>query len=725
MGELRGTAWLTGALGQAGLAARLAAEQDRWRYWLPVAVGIGVAAYFGAPAEPPGWVALVVAGPGLVLLAAGRRSAAARAVAIGLLLAGGGFALAQWHAERVAAPKLTSPLFARTVEGRVIETWALPRGQRLLLGDLSIAGLEPAATPKHVRVTTRHHDVALVGDRVRLRATLRPPSRPALPGSYDFERRAYFQQIGAYGFSLGAPDVLTGASEARAALRLWLNRLRQQVGGRVRAAMPPGTGAVAQALMTGDRGGIAEDDLAVMRDSGLAHLLAISGLHVGLMAATLFFCLRASLALWPALALRYPIKKYAAVGAMAGALAYLALTGATVPTQRAFVMVCVVMLAVILDRRVLSMALAAWAALAILATSPDSLLGASFQLSFAAVAALIAAYEVLREPLRRWRSMAGAAERALIYVAGVGLTTIVAGAATAPFAIYHFNRFALYGLAANLAAVPVMALWIMPWALLAYLLMTFGLERLALEPMGWGIGVVLAVAHEVASWPGSVALLPSYPPWGFGLLVFGGLWLCLWRRPWRLLGVALIAAGLVSTLFERGPDILVDGDGRLYAEGRLRLSSRRTARFVGEQWLRRDAQRADLQWQEMPRDGDFALRCDRLGCIYRARGHTAALVRDPRALADDCVAASIVVSLVPVRVPCPSARVVIDRFDLWRRGGHALWLAPDGAIRVEDVATSRGVRPWTTVRERRRRRGGAPSNASGSGASGRRAAPGP
>ena len=690
--------------GLADLSARLAAERDRWRYWLPVALGVGVAAYFGVTVEPPPWLAPILACPALLLFVVWRRSAAARWAAIATMLAAGGFAVAQWRTDQVAAPRLAKPLFARMVEGRVVEAWALPRGQRLLLGDLSIAGLDAAATPKYVRVTTRRHDVALVGDRVRLRATLRPPSRPALPGSYDFQRRAYFERIGAYGFTLGTPRVVSGEDGSGAGLRLWLNRLRQEIGARVRAATPGEAGAVAQALMTGDRGAIGEADLAVMRDSGLAHLLAISGLHVGLMAATLFFVLRAALALSPTLALRYPIKKIAAFGSMAGALAYLALTGATVPTQRAFVMTCIVLLAVVLDRRVISMALAAVAALAILAASPESMLGPSFQLSFAAVVALIAAYEVLREPFRRWRSAAAAGERILIYLAGVGVTTLVAGAATAPFAVYHFNRFAIYGLAANLVAVPVMALWIMPWALFAYLLMAVGLERIALAPMGWGIEVVLGVAREVASWPGSVALLPSYPVWGLGMLAFGGLWLCLWRRPWRLLGLVLIAGGVASAFFESGPDILVDGDGRLFAvrdaEGHLRLSSRRSARFVGEQWLRHDAQRSGLQWRTMPRTGDRALACDGLGCIYRAEGHVAALVRDPRALADDCAKASIVVSAVPVRRPCPAADIVIDRFDLWRRGGHALWLEPDGAVRVEDVATRVGVRPWTTVRGR-------------------------
>ena len=579
------------------------------------------------------------------------------------------------------------------------------------LGSLSIAGLGPAETPKYVRVTTRRSGAVSVGDRVRLRASLRPPSWPALPGSFDFERKAFFEQIGAYGFTLGAVSVIASENNAGllARLSIGLNRLRQEIGLRIRTASSPSSGAIAQALMTGDRGSIVDADLEVMRDSGLAHLLAISGLHMGLMAATLFFVMRTLLALSTTLALRYPIKKYAAFGSMVGALAYLALTGATVPTQRAFVMTCLVLLAVILDRHVISMALAAWAALAVLVITPQSLLGPSFQLSFAAVVALIAVYEALRDRFRLWRTRSGYVRRLLVYVGSVGLTTIVAGLATAPFAIYHFNRVAIFGLLANLAAVPVMAMWVMPWAMIAYLLMPFGLESAALAPMGWGIDVILHIARTVSVIPGSVALVPSFPMWGLTAIALGGLWLCLWRRRWRLLGLPVIALGLASAAVQQGPDILVDDSGRLFAirdaQGSLRLSSRRAARFTADQWLRRTAQRESGAWPIGESTGDRTLLCDVLGCVYRANGHIAALIRDSRALADDCGVATVVVSTVPIRKPCRSARTVIDRFDLWRSGGHALWLHPNDRVEVKSVVSERGERPWTTIRRRKSSKG--------------------
>ena len=691
------------------IGAQLGSEKDRWKLWVPVGLGVGVAAYFGLTHEPAVWLSPAAGLMAFLVALLGRRRATVLAPACAALLIAGGLTLAQWHTYDVAAPKLTKRLNFATVEGRVVEAWATTKGQRLLLADLSIERLEPDQLPKYVRVTTRQSGAAEVGQRVQLRASLRPPSRPALPGSFDFERKAYFEQIGGYGFSLGSIVVTIPAETGIwSNFRVRLNRFRQIIGARIRNGSSPASGAIAQALMTGDRASISQADLKVMRDSGLAHLLAISGLHVGLMAATLFFVIRALFALSPHLALHYPIKKFAALGAMIGALGYLALTGATIPTQRAFVMTCLVLFAVILDRRVISMALAAWAALVVLITSPESLLGPSFQLSFAAVIALIAAYEALRERFALWRAHANAVRRLSIYVVSVGLTTIVAGLATAPFAIYHFNRFAIFSLAANLVAVPVMAIWVMPCAMLAYLLMPVGLEGLALAPMGWGISAILWVARGVASLPGSVVLIPSLTIWGLALVALGGLWLCLWRGTWRLLGVPLIVAGLASPFLDPGPDILIDGGGRLFAirdsDGTLRLSSQRIARFTAEQWLRRSAQETAGAWADADGTSETGLACDLVGCVYRAKGHIAALVRDPRALADDCQLATLVVSTVPVRNRCRSAQVVIDRFDLWRRGGHAIWLSEGHPAKVKSVASVSGQRPWTTARAKRIRK---------------------
>ncbi len=199
--------------------------------------------------------------------------------------------------------------------------------------------------------------------------------------------------------------------------------------------------------------------------------------------------------------------------------------------------------AIVVDQRAVSMCLVAIAATIALLTRPESLLGASFQMSFAGVIALIAAYEAAAPTFAQWRQRSGWIDRALLYLAGVSFTTIIAGFATMPFAAYHFNQIALYGLAANALAVPITALWIMPAALVAYLLMPLGLEGLALVPMGWGIDAVRSIAHTVAGWPGATLSVPSGPPWGLFVIVSGGLWLCLARGRTRFLGLAVIAMG--------------------------------------------------------------------------------------------------------------------------------------------------------------------------------------
>jgi competence protein ComEC len=685
------------------LVQSLAAERERWPLWIPVGLGVGIAVYFSVKAEPPVWF-----GPVALLLCVlagtlGRRSQAILLLAAGVGAAAAGLTVAQLRTQLVAAPVLEREIGPVMVTGLAQDVEPLPRGLRLVLDQPTIEGLAPEATPEKVRIRVNAINPAPVpGDWISVRATLVPPSPPVAPGAYDFQRHMFFERIGGLGFAYGAatvepaPDGSVGQG-----WRVWVNDLRLSIAVRIRAVLPGDAGAIAAALVTGSQAGISEDTVVAMRDSGLAHLLSISGLHVGLVAGILFVGLRTLLAFVPPVALRYPVKKWAAVLALLGTLFYLFLAGATVPTQRAFLMTAVVMVAVLLDRSPLSMRLVAWAAFFVLLFSPETLVGPSFQMSFAAVVALIAAYEAAR-PLRvRLRREASLPLRAVLFVGSLALTSLVATIATAPYAIYHFNRVADYGILANLLAVPLTGLWIMPCAIVGLLLMPFGLEAGGLVPMGWGVDVLIAIAGTIAGWPGAVAAVAAMPPVALALITFGGLWLCLWQRRWRLLGLAPAAIGFVLLAFVRPPDILVSGDAKLMAvageDGQLVLSSARAEQFTAEQWMRRAGQ---LDAQAWPQSGTAAggrLRCDPLGCIYRAEGRVIALARSLGALAEDCQVAELVISTEPVRVACPSAARVVDRFDLWRNGGYAVWLDDDG-LRVESVEAWRGERPWTGPR---------------------------
>lgn len=676
------------AAAQAATAALLA-ERERWALWSPVLLGLGVALYFALPVEPAWWVGPCATAAGLGSVVLTWRASILPCI-VALAAAALGFSAAQLRSALVAAPVLHKELGPVEVEGRVAESVTTPAGFRLTLDRLAIRDLEAARTPLRVRLTVRGGaEPAAVGSWVRVVALLNPPPEPAAPGAFDFARQAWFEGLGAVGYAVRRPEAIPPPAGAEPpGWRVRVEALRQAITARIHAALPGPTGAVAAALMTGDRGAIPEDLVEAMRDSGLAHLLSISGLHIGLVWTLLFVAVRFALALIEPLALRRPIKKWAAAAALLGAFGYLLISGAEVPTQRAFLMTSLVTLAILADRSALSMRLVAWAAGAILLVTPEALLSASFQLSFGAVIALIAAYESFGPRFARWRADAGPARRAALYLAGVALTTLVAGAATAPFGVYHFNRLVNYSLAANLLAVPLTSLWVMPCALLAFALMPLGVEGLGLTPMGWGVEAISAIARWVAGWPGAVALVPAFPPATLALAALGGLWLCLWRGAWRWWGAAAIAAGFALGPLSP-PDALIDGEGKLFAvrraDGAMLLSARGRLGFDAETWLRR----AGVASPTRDEDG---LRCDRLGCVAQARGRKVLFVRDRRALAEDCGTAEVLLSAEWVPRRC--ARLVVDRDDLAAGGAHAIWLEPDGP-RAESVAAARGRRPWT------------------------------
>lgn len=693
------------------LEAAFAAEHDRWILWLPVLIGLGIAIYFALPVEPVPWLglvactAVVAVGRGVVGGPAGQRLV--WLIAIGAVAVG--FSAAQVRTMIVAAPVLASKVGPTGVEGRVVRVERPGARTRVTLDRVEIERIPHAATPVRVRVSLGGDQPALApGDRVRLLAVLSPPPAPSAPGAFDFQRQSFFARLGATGFGLGPAEVV--AHEPRQ-LDLVLADLRSRIEAVVHRSVEAPAAAVIVALLTGERAAIPPPVLAAIRNAGLAHLLAISGLHIGLVAAFLFAAVRTGLCLLPALALHRPIKKWAAAAALVGAGGYAVVAGATIPSQRAFIMVAVVFLGVLFDRQAISMRLVAVAATAVLLAQPESLLGASFQLSFAAVVALIATYDLVRrEHLPDLGD--GLLARALTYLTFVALTTVVATVATAPFAVFHFQRLAVFGLAANLVAVPLMAMWIMPLGVAALLAMPLGLAGPVLAAMGWGVDAIVAVAKVVAAWPGSVALLPAMPLVGLTALSLGGLWLCLWRGPWRLGGLILVAAGWMSLAIDSPPDLLVDGRMRMIGVrdggGGLALSPGRGARFERASWLQRAGLREASPWPANEAGGGAHMRCDALGCVTRMEDRTVALMFRAEAAGDDCRMADIIVSLVPVRGACPSPTVVVDRFDLWREGSHAIWI--DGRdLRVRSVNGMRGDRPWVLRPDARRASSSAPA----------------
>ncbi|HEY3916365.1 MAG TPA: ComEC/Rec2 family competence protein [Stellaceae bacterium] len=686
----------------AALSERLLNERERWPLWFPVLIGGGIAIYFMLDTEPARWIGGAVLGfASLALFVAWRHErylipcCAAFAVALG-------FAAAQFEAWWVAAPVLDHRLGPVEVVGRLVSVDPLPEGARLVIAPNRVGDLSASQIPARLRVRLRKGDSGAVpGDWLSVRAMLMPPPAPSTPGAYDFERAAWFARLGAVGYALGAAKPID--PPAGQSPNWWqhaVEALRATVTRHIRAALPDRSGAIAAAIIAGQTHDIAPDDAGAFRDAGLAHILVIAGLHMGMAAGVAFFALRALFALIPAIALNRPTKKWAAAGALGVIFVYLLLSGTTVSSRRAFVMIGLVLLAVLVDRVSVSARAIALAAVTVMLMTPDAANGPSFQMSFAAVSCIIAFYETMRPRLTAWHRDAGPVRRFGLFVLGLAFTTMVTTVATAPFTVYHFNRFPLYSIVANAIAVPIAGFWVMPWAIASCLLMPFGVEKLALVPMSWGIDAISAVGHWVTSWPNSVVEVASPSSLALALIALGGLWLCIWLGRWRWWGLALIALGIANIALTRPPDLLVASDMRLIAvrapDGAYLPSASRREAALADQWTRRAAARLGPVWPPSGGSADGTLQCDSEGCFYRTNSETVALIRDGTALAEDCHSADLVVSPVAAHRTCHGARV-IDRIDTYTNGGYAVWLDP-GSIAIDTVRMWQGERLWSPRR---------------------------
>jgi competence protein ComEC len=684
------------------LGPALVAERERWFLWVPVLLGIGVGTYFALPSEPSCGVAygLAFATAALTAFAFLRKGLWPNVLAGALALVLAGFCIAKMRTEIVAAPVLMHRVGPVELDGRVESAQLHGKGIRAVLAVKRIDGVDASRLPRRVRVSVRRGgEVLTPGAVVRLEAVLLPPPPPAAPNDYDFARTAYFEGIGGVGYAFGRPHLIAPSPPPGFGGRigLTLSALRWRMSARVHAVLPGSTGSIASALITGDRGGISEADEAALRDAGLAHVLAIAGLHMALVGLGLFWAARALLALIPVIALTQPIKKWAALAALGGASFYLVISGAAAPAMRAFTMLAMMLLAILFDRPALSMRSLAFAAIILLMFEPESLVEPGFQMSFAAVASLIAVAEwehrraAARERTPPWRFA-----KVWAYLRGIAVTSFVGSIATMPYAAFHFDRATHYAVLGNLLAMPIMGFVTMPAAAVSVVTMPFGLDAVPLHVMGAGVDAMLAIGRFVSHLPGAVTAVGAWPISALALLSLGGLWILLWRSGPRWLGFAPILAGAVIVLLTRPPDLLIARDGVTIAargaDRRLYFVRDPADEYSASEWLKRDGDaRVPDQALASPNNG---VRCDALGCIVRISGGTEiAAISRPEAFGEDCAAADIVISSEPARGACRGPRLVIDRIDVARNGAYALWLSR--GIAFETVRDARGDRPWS------------------------------
>ncbi|MGL4542930.1 MAG: ComEC/Rec2 family competence protein [Polymorphobacter sp.] len=669
-------------------------------------LGVGICAFFVLPWSEQRLAALVSFG---AIAAAGlaTRGFAARIALVSGLLMVLGFVIASRRAELVAAPRLASPAIVQLVG--TIEAVEIRTGTGQIR--LRLAPFDPDLPP-HIRISvpaSQYSDTMAArlqpGARISMTARLAPPSPPSYPGGYDFARSAWFDQQGAAGTPLGPVSILVDAAPPRG-FEARLASVRARLTAHLKASIPGAAGTVSAALVTGEQGAIPGPVVGAMRDSGLAHLLSISGLHIAIVVAGTLWSVQKLLLLWPALALRIPVKTLAAVMAALAGIGYTLLAGGDVPTVRACIATLIVLLGVAIGREALSLRMVAAAALAILLVRPEALLGPSFQLSFAAVTGLIALYN---SKLGQWLNKSsvydGWTVRVIRAFLAILVTGIVAESMLSATALYHFNRTGLYGVFANIVAIPLTSFVIMPLQVLALALDTVGLAAPAYWLLDKSITLLIALAMEIARWPGAVARLPTMSNLAYGLIIGGGIWLCLWRSVIRFAAVLPVAVGALLALSAQPADILVSGDGRHLAimtkDGSLSQLRARKGSYISDNWDNATAADSGGRIADIPES-----RCSIDLCSVDVANNGATkrilVTRSRRQLARPalepaCSAADIVISDRVLPGWCQPAWLKLDRRKLVETEAVAIWLSP---ARIRTVAGQIGDHPWQPIRNR-------------------------
>ncbi|WP_456391299.1 ComEC/Rec2 family competence protein [Profundibacter sp.] len=660
--------------------------------WVPVCLAFGVGIYFDLKIEPAGGaygaLSALAAAFAVAALWLGERM---RPLYLATFLVVAGILVAGTRAHMVAEPVLGFRYYG-PVEGRVVK---VDRSQsdkvRLTLDRVVLERMPEWRTPAHVRLTLHGKDSYItpkLGMVVITTGHLSPPNGPVEPGGFDFQRMAWFQGLGAVGYTRSPVLTLALSDQGRAGL--FLQRLRREISQGVQAMLPGDAGAFAAAIMTGDRSGMRREVLGQLRASNLAHLLAISGLHMGLLTAFVFGALRYALAMVPLINLRWPVKKLAAFGALMAASGYLALSGGNVATERAYIMVAVMLVAIMFDRRALTLRAVALAATIVLIRRPEALTGPGFQMSFAATTALVAVFGALRY----WDgSNVPAFLRPVLTVL---ISSFVAGAATAPVAAAHFNQIAHYGLLANMLTVPLMGILVMPAAVVAAVLYPLGLAWIGLAVMRWGVLWILGVAEWVAELDGALSHVVTPMAAVLPLIGLGMLWLILWQGRLRYAGIGVALIGFIMWVQTERPAVLISSSGGLIGvmgpEGRA-FSKPRGDGFSARSWLENDGDAGVTQAEAYVRAGFSGEKGHlRFSVGGQAFVHLTGKGAEARLVAE-CIPGRWVVSTAQYNGEGPCR--MIDAASLEQTGALAIYAKKDGLL-VVSAKEQAGERLWNS-----------------------------
>ena len=663
------------------VSLRTALDERRGFVLLPFATIAGLIVAANLPTEPQvtlpatGWAVLVV---GLLL---SLRSVAWARVMVALTAVWLGFCLLPLHGALFGTQMLVRPAYG-TYQARVDEILSETQSEkRVIVSSITPLGDSRELPVRRARVVVKAGPDLSPGDVIEGPFRFAPVPGPIYPGGFDTQFHAYFDGIGSYGNTTQPPTIVRAGSETTP--EHMIDAVRRGISARIDVALAQPAAGIARAIINGDQSAVTDEAREVMSAAGIAHVLSVSGLHLTIVAGGVFAALRLLLSGWEGLATRVSVKRVAAAAGIVAALLYFAISGGNVAAFRSTLMILLVFGAVLFGRRALTMRNVAIAGLIVIATDPASVFRPSFQLSFAAVVALVGAYENFRTERLRDASLAA---HAWAYGKGIVVTSLVAGAATLLFSVYHFQQTSPLGVVGNLLSLPLVGFIMMPAALLAVLAMPLGLEAPFLAAMGWSIERMLDLARLVAGWSTHLSASPLLTPWALliGLAALG--WFAFLRDRWRLLGPAAAVPLVILLAVDKPPDVLIaDTTQAMAVRGPtgLELADGKPKSFALDVWRETYAE---------PIEVAAAVRCDSVACIGdSAAGFSYAIVADPAGFEEECGR-----DLVVTRIRAPSwcATMVVDADDLGAHGVH--WLKWNGALEAFELRPAVGSleRPW-------------------------------
>jgi len=721
-------------------------ERERLILWIPVLFACGIFTYFSIKFEPDLEKATYILTPLTLLFLYFHltKRTSINIFIIFLIAFIGGFYYSSFTAHSKDSAIIEPNLGIIWIRATIEKIEQRQHGKRIYLTDNDLWQRPPKGkfsaneTPKRMRLNVRTDidEGIKPGSRVHFKASLSPPPKlPVYPNGYDFARFAYFEEIGAVGYSIsdikkytpkGQQDSPSETNTIRNILENIRFKITQNI---INNFDDKNAGNIATALITAEKGGISKSAIESMRASGLGHLLAISGLHMALVMTGFFFITRSILALIPYISLRYETKKIAAISALAVGGFYLCITGFPISAQRSYIMFSIFFLAITIDRTGTPLRSVAFAALFIMLLSPETVISASFQMSFAAVIALIGMYEMIYLNRKSEFIKFTPSQKIKTYIYGTLLSTLIAGMATAPYSIYNFGTYSNYSLMANIVAIPVTTFWIMPFGILSLIAMPFSLENFPLYMMEKGVELLIDYSTYITSFEGSVTLFPEINSYIIAAITFSLLWFFIWQTKLRYFSLPILTIAAIGILLSSNDaDIIIDEKGSLFAvknsQNQLVFSSFTKARYARNQWTKKNGQEKPIHMRDYEPSKTIKFECSESICEYGKDFHNVAIIRASTpplhsmnaesSASQLCMNFDLIINLSESELSCPTRHpvgsiatsgvataqdlaqreniIIITKSDLKNKGTHVINLT--NKIEIKSAFSERGNRIW-------------------------------